>query len=142
MSAARLYQPRRRKLSLTALIDVVFILLMFFMLTSSFDQWRAVDLQTEPKSSATNQKNLQQDAQYLYLSATGDLQLREAEAVKASITSLTPLLNLIDGKRPLILLPEETARVQLLVMALDEFKNAGLSRVTLGEVVPASRDAY
>ena len=39
--------PRRRNLiGLTPLIDVVFILLVFFMLTSSFLQWRAIDLAT------------------------------------------------------------------------------------------------
>ncbi|WP_018879949.1 MULTISPECIES: biopolymer transporter ExbD [unclassified Thioalkalivibrio] len=39
-------RPRRRNLiSLTPLIDVVFILLVFFMLASSFLQWRAVQLE-------------------------------------------------------------------------------------------------
>jgi len=38
---------RRRGISLTALIDVVFILLMFFMLTSTFSDW-----QMEPLTSA------------------------------------------------------------------------------------------
>jgi len=37
-------QPRRNLIGLTPLIDVVFILLVFFMLTSSFLQWRAIDL--------------------------------------------------------------------------------------------------
>lgn len=39
-------RPRRRNLiSLTPLIDVVFILLVFFMLASSFLDWRAVHLE-------------------------------------------------------------------------------------------------
>ncbi|WP_024328460.1 biopolymer transporter ExbD [Thioalkalivibrio sp. ALR17-21] len=39
-------RPRRRNLiSLTPLIDVVFILLVFFMLASSFLDWRAVELE-------------------------------------------------------------------------------------------------
>lgn len=37
-------QPRRKQLiSLTPLIDVVFILLLFFMLTSTFVTWHTVD---------------------------------------------------------------------------------------------------
>lgn len=35
---------RRSLISLTPLIDVVFILLVFFMLASSFADWRAIDL--------------------------------------------------------------------------------------------------
>ncbi|SBS35999.1 Biopolymer transport protein ExbD [Marinomonas spartinae] len=39
-----LSQPKRKQaISLTPLIDVVFILLLFFMLTSSFVPWRSVD---------------------------------------------------------------------------------------------------
>ncbi|MFP4132454.1 MAG: ExbD/TolR family protein [Thiohalospira sp.] len=37
--------PRRRLISLTPLIDVVFILLVFFMLASSFMEWRLIDLE-------------------------------------------------------------------------------------------------
>lgn len=40
---------RRALISLTPLIDVVFILLVFFMLASSFADWRAIDL-TQPAS--------------------------------------------------------------------------------------------
>ena len=39
-----LEQPKRKQaISLTPLIDVVFILLLFFMLTSSFVPWRVLD---------------------------------------------------------------------------------------------------
>ncbi|SDH22166.1 ExbD/TolR family protein [Roseospirillum parvum] len=38
--------PRRRGVGLTPLIDVVFILLVFFMLASSFETWRALPLAT------------------------------------------------------------------------------------------------
>lgn len=39
-------RPRRPLVSLTALIDVVFILLVFFMLASSFLDWRGLELAT------------------------------------------------------------------------------------------------
>ena len=45
--APRLATERRRRrnlISLTPLIDVVFILLVFFMLASSFLDWRAIEL--------------------------------------------------------------------------------------------------
>ena len=37
---------RRRVITLTPLIDVVFILLVFFMLATSFNQWRVIDVGT------------------------------------------------------------------------------------------------
>lgn len=43
--------PRRRAIiSLAPLIDVVFILLVFFMLASSFLDWRAIELQAPARS--------------------------------------------------------------------------------------------
>lgn len=48
---------RARPISLTALIDVVFILLMFFMLTSSFSQWQMLDLLVP-----TSNEHAEQDA--------------------------------------------------------------------------------
>ena len=46
-------EPRRRRalISLTPLIDVVFILLVFFMLASSFLDWRSIGL-TAPTAGA------------------------------------------------------------------------------------------
>lgn len=44
---------RRSPISLTPLIDVVFILLVFFMLASSFLDWRAIDLNAPGKAAAS-----------------------------------------------------------------------------------------
>lgn len=43
--------PRRALISLTPLIDVVFILLVFFMLASSFHEWR--HLRLDPPAAGT-----------------------------------------------------------------------------------------
>lgn len=45
-SLANRPRPRRALVSLTPLIDVVFILLVFFMLASSFSNWRSIELNT------------------------------------------------------------------------------------------------
>jgi len=45
--------PRRRLVGLTPLIDVVFILLVFFMLASSFQDWRAIDLTASAAAGAS-----------------------------------------------------------------------------------------
>ena len=44
---------RKNPISLTPLIDVVFILLVFFMLASSFEKTRTVELQAPQKGKAT-----------------------------------------------------------------------------------------
>ena len=49
---ARRPARRRSPISLTPLIDVVFILLVFFMLASSFLDWRAIELDALGKAAA------------------------------------------------------------------------------------------
>jgi biopolymer transport protein ExbD len=51
LDALRPRARRRSLVSLTPLIDVVFILLVFFMLASSFLDWRAIQLDTPSASS-------------------------------------------------------------------------------------------
>ena len=53
-------RPRRRLISLTPLIDVVFILLVFFMLASSFSQWRVVDLVVGGEGTAADDRQVAQ----------------------------------------------------------------------------------
>lgn len=45
-------KSRRSIISLTPLIDVVFILLVFFMLTSSFPDWRSITVSTAKPAAA------------------------------------------------------------------------------------------
>jgi len=45
---------RRPLVGLTPLIDVVFILLIFFMLSTSLVQWRAIDLPSAAKGASSN----------------------------------------------------------------------------------------
>ncbi len=40
-------QVRRRRLSMTSLIDVIFLLLLFFMLSSTFSRFAEVELSTQ-----------------------------------------------------------------------------------------------
>lgn len=55
----RLARPRRKRpiIGLTPLIDVVFILLIFFMLASSFLNWRAIDLSAPVRAAVAPVKS-------------------------------------------------------------------------------------
>ncbi|WP_120499743.1 biopolymer transporter ExbD [Roseovarius sp. EL26] len=48
---------QRRRLSLTSLIDVIFLLLLFFMLTSTFSKFSEVDLTTATSGVNTLSKH-------------------------------------------------------------------------------------
>lgn len=123
MNALLLSRPRK-SISLTALIDVVFILLMFFMLTSSFSQWQQVDLAlpaSQPKTSVDR-------PQWATLTETGTLldQERNASTAQTLAEKLNPEHNLV-------LMPAPNTPLQILVKALEQLQDAGFSQVTLGK---------
>lgn len=63
---------RRAVVSLTPLIDVVFILLVFFMLASSFLDWRAIDLDVPGSQAASSAE----DSGMLVVRLDGDRLMR------------------------------------------------------------------
>ncbi len=49
---------RRRRLSMTSLIDVIFLLLLFFMLTSTFSKYAEIELTTAAAGGAQAQRSI------------------------------------------------------------------------------------
>ncbi len=68
-------KPRRRPLSMTSLIDVIFLLLLFFMLTSTFSRFGEVELSGAARGGASA------DAAPLFLSVDETALRLNGEAV-------------------------------------------------------------
>ena len=125
MSTTPLYAARRRAVSLTALIDVVFILLMFFMLTSTFSRWKAVDFHfpvAGPEPSP-------QQPQAMILHANGALSLNG----RAFSVSPPGDSGGLDSTRPVVVFPEAETRLQIIISAFEQLQAAGISGVWLGK---------
>jgi len=52
----KLTLPRRGRLSMTSLIDVIFLLLLFFMLTSTFSKYGEVELMAAGKAGVLEER--------------------------------------------------------------------------------------
>lgn len=111
---------RRRKspISLTPLIDVVFILLIFFLLASSFLDWRSLALDTRPAGMPAPS----QDSAFLVQIGPEGLQLNgepvELAELIAQVNALRP------RGRPVSVQPLGDTRVQQMITVLDAL-NAG-----------------
>ncbi|MFV8781394.1 ExbD/TolR family protein [Microbulbifer sp. SA54] len=133
-----LFQSRRRGISLTPLIDVVFILLMFFMLTSSFSQWRAVDFFSPTEAAVTAEKPAA--PQILILQADQRLRLANGELNLAHYRDFSPaMLQHFERDAAVLLAPQASVRVQDIVSALEALQQAGLHRATLGKSLPEAQ---
>lgn len=148
MDAALLYKRRRSGISLTALIDVVFILLMYFMLTTSFTSEKQLEL----ASPVASQVPLTTIPQQVLLGVAGELSVLGASAdnlsdpdvtstltnKKSSLTALEYLKSTLDASQPVVIRPAPDADVQTVITAITQLKALGLSQLSLGKPCPES----
>lgn len=118
---------RRRGLNLTPMIDVVFLLLVFFMLVSRFGQLDGVPLALAGGaapgwSGAPRLVDVRPDG--LSLNGTP----REAAALIADLRRLMPAPD-----APVVLRPQDGADVQRLVAVIDLLRAAGITHVLMAE---------
>lgn len=115
-------------LDIAPLIDIVFLLLVFFMLTSTFLVPEAIELEL-PESSSANV--LETMPITVSLDQTGQLSLNgeriELEQLRAAIT---PLLKQ-DATSTITLKSDAHTKVQQLLKVMDEIRAAGGSNIAL-----------
>lgn len=126
----RIESPVRRRslISLTPLIDVVFILLVFFMLASSFLDWRAIDLDMPPP----HEYGLEADHSLeVLIAADGTLTLEgEALARDALVREVAAAVR-SEPERAVIVRPAGEVRLQTMVDLVERLARAGVTNVSL-----------
>lgn len=115
-----------RKISLTALIDVVFILLMFFMLTSTFSQWKALPLPAAKASAATSDEL----PALILVYSNGDIRVLK-DSLSPVLESFEEVLTTV-GDKAIVISAEENAHVKSVLSLIDQL-NASVRTFTLGQ---------
>ena len=125
-------QANRSALSLTPLIDVVFILLLFFILVTSSERWQSLRIDTATSAGAETA-----DLAPSVLWLTPDAMLFEGREVtpEGLARTLRRQLALKPALR-LVVQTDDSVPVQRLVAVLDQLRLAGLASIRL--VRPAS----
>jgi len=133
-STAGLRRKRREplELGLTPLIDIVFLLLIFFMLTSRFimQEGLEVDLPRTEKQHAVSEEKVY----VIYLLKDGTVMYRDKEM------NLKKMENVLSGfapheiKKPFEVRSDRYASVQSMVALLEVLREAGAYNVSVGTV--------
>jgi len=114
------------RISLTPLIDVVFILLVFFMLASNFHDWRAIPLQASGSGASGDMRG----ALLVEVTAQGPRLAGEALPMPALIDRLHAR-RADDPDAALLIVARDGVETGALVRVLDGLEAAGLRDVTL-----------
>ncbi len=121
---------RRLRISLTPLIDVVFILLLFFMLSTQFSRQQVIELAIIPDSAA--QSRSEQTFLRLHLSADGAISINERRVSTIDALSEHPdVLAAIAESTPIHLDADDEVSLQRLIAASDSLNQAGATILSL-----------
>ena len=130
-SSVRLESSRRKapSIGLTALIDVVFILLLFFMLASDLNRFNRVEIRTTEAGAAASSQGAA-----LFLRVHGDdtysLVDRRMEAPEL-IRTLSARLD-SETVASIVVHPDGDVRLQALVDIIERLTELGVGSITLG----------
>lgn len=131
MTGGFLYKrPRRRaEISMAPLIDMVFLLLIFFAVTTTFTRESGLEVN---KAKASTSQAIQKEQMLVALNKDGligyDKQIWTMDGIAAKVQERlkeTPKLTIV-------IIPDKDGRVEPLVTIMDAFRRVGADRLCIG----------
>lgn len=123
------YQSKRRWLSLTSLIDVVFLLLIFFMLTTSFSQQRKLSLDIPAEKGEG--KSAWQGASLVRVHPGGDIDINGRHIELSLVAQKASQLLQKRPETRFIVRPDADLPLQQVVLVMDQLRTGGATLVSL-----------
>ena len=133
MRRARRREQEESEVNLTPMLDVVFIMLIFFIVTASFIKEVGLDL-NRPEGGAT--KTLS-DNENIFIEISNDGQIRVDRRV-VDIRAVRPNIERLQAERPggsVVIAPGGASFNGLLVEVMDQARLAGAENISLAAEV-------
>ena len=120
------------EISLTPMIDVVFLLLIFFMVTTTFSKETVIKVQLPQAEGQETERHAQEPVLMVTIDKTGHYFINDKALNDQSSSSLTKeLMALSSNKRiPLIINADANAPVQAAIRVLDVASKIGFNNIT------------
>ncbi|BBN82521.1 hypothetical protein PA25_25060 [Pseudoalteromonas sp. A25] len=123
----KIAESKGQDIDLAPLLDVVFILLIFFIVTTVFVKETGVDVD---KPTAVSSQNLQKSVLMIAITSSGEVMYGGTNIGIQGIRS-TLMQAVKSEQRPLIIQADKQVKTELLVKVIDQAKLAGLSDISL-----------
>lgn len=121
------------EISLTSLIDVVFLLLIFFMVTTTFEQQAVLQVDL-PEASNVNQPGEQPDGYEFVIDQQGQFYLNDRQLIDGKPATLRAALIEAAGEdrsMPIILRADAETPHHFVVTAMDVTAQLGFKRLSI-----------
>ncbi len=132
MNLVRKKQRKEHSLNLTSLIDVIFLLVVFFMLTNKFISYQAINLNIAQSKDLKNKSKNIGDNLIIELLPKENFILQNKiyslNQLKEKILDITKTKN---GDLSVFLVSKKNVYVKDVVLAMDQIKMAGINNISL-----------
>lgn len=123
----KIAESKGQEIDLAPLLDVVFILLIFFIVTTVFVKETGVEVD---KPTAVSSQNLQKSVLMIAITSAGEVMYGGTNIGVQGIRA-TLMQAVKSEQRPLVIQADKQVKTELLVKVIDQAKLAGLSDISL-----------
>ena len=129
MSARRHQRPRdETELNMTPMLDIVFIMLIFFIVTTSFVKESGVSVNSPQASTASDQENVNI---FIAITAEGEVWIDRRPVDSRSVRAIVARLHADKPEGSVIIQSDEDATTRVLVDVMDQVRLAGVDKIAI-----------
>ena len=122
---------KKKKINIIPLIDIIFLMLIFFMLATNFNQNEEIDFSIIKNS---NEKNIDKKTLKIILKDSGNIivnsKLINNQYVKKNIEKIWEN----NSYKEIIILNEENVKTQTLIDLMDDLKQIGIKSIFFSDL--------
>ena len=117
------------EINVAPLIDVVFLLLIFFMLTSEFTDFKTIDMISPNQSNASiEKKNL---PIIINLSEEGLIKIDEAEVKLENLSEIIQMKLINSKNKKIVISTLNETKINNLIIVVDMIRSLGIENIAL-----------
>ena len=135
MSSRRHQRPRdEAELDITPMLDIVFIMLIFFIVTTSFVKESGMAVNIPQASTATDQENVNI---FIAITANGEIWIDRRPVDPRSVRAIVARMHSDKPQGSVIIQSDEESTARTLVSVMNQVRLAGVERIAIaadGEV--------
>lgn len=129
MSFFKAKDDSNSEINITPLIDVVFLLLLFFMLTTTFSAKPGFKINLPKSNNTASEKT--NDNINVFISSRGDISFNGTKVEMVELSQLLKEKVKLGTEQMVIISADEEARHGVVVEIMDRIKQSGLSKITI-----------
>jgi biopolymer transport protein ExbD len=116
------------ELDMTPMLDIVFIMLIFFIVTTSFVKESGVSVSTPQASTASRQDNTNI---FIAITARGEVWIDRRPVDPRSVRAIVARLHADNPEGSVIIQSDEDASTRMLVEVMDQVRLAGVEGIAI-----------